>query len=216
MRPEGKLPCILLAAGASSRMGSHKLLLSIDGEKVVRRTASVVLARCYPLIVVTGYGREAVEEALAGLEGIIFAYNGDWDSGRVSSAIRGLEALPAASPGFFLHHADMPFISEAAFDALEGRIRDRGETASGLADMVLVAGHRGKPGHPVYFPSSCIPAIRALEKGESLRSVLDDRGFLIVETGGEGVLDDLDNPGDYAALCRKYSIADGIANGRTL
>jgi len=75
MRPEGKLPCILLAAGASSRMGSHKLLLSIDGEKVVRRTACVVLARCYPLIVVTGYGREAVEEALAGLEGIIFAYN---------------------------------------------------------------------------------------------------------------------------------------------
>ena len=216
MPPEGRLPCILLAAGASSRMGSHKLLLSIDGEKVVRRTARIALARCAPLIVVTGYGRVAVEEALDGLGAIIFVFNPDWKEGRVGSAIRGIEALPAASPGFFLHHADMPFVSEAAFDRLEKAVRSREAaadgSANGPADIALAAGRSGRLGHPVYIPSAYIPAIRALAEGESLRRVLDDRGFLIVETGCDGVLEDLDSPGDYAALCRKYGVADGVAN----
>lgn len=211
MRPEGKRPCILLAAGASSRMGSHKLLLSIDGEKVVRRTARIALARCHPLVVVTGYGREAVEEALAGLDGIILLFNPAWEKGRVGSAIKGIEALPAAGPGFFLHHADMPFVSEAVFDVLEKAIQGGEDAAHGPVDIVYIAGNSGKPGHPVYFPSSRIPAIQVLGKGESLKRVLDDKGFLIVETGCDGVLEDMDNTSDYAALCRKYGVADGGA-----
>jgi molybdenum cofactor cytidylyltransferase len=214
---EARLPCILLAAGASSRMGSHKLLLPVDGESVVRRTARIALSRCDPLIVVTGYGRMAVEEALAGIGAIVFVFNSDWEAGRVGSAIKGIEALPAASPGFFLHHADMPFVNEAAFDALEKAIRSMGAAADSSADspagIALAAGRSGRLGHPVYFPSGYIPAIRALEKGESLKRVLYDRGFLVVETGCDGVLEDLDSPGDYAALCRKYGIVDGVAGG---
>lgn len=183
-------------------MGSHKLLLPVAGEPMVRRTTRIALERCSPLIVVTGNGREAVEKALEGLDGILPVFNPEWEAGRVGSAIRGIESLPAGCHGFFLHHADMPFVSEAAFGSLE-------EAMGG--DLALVAGRSGKPGHPVYFPSSYIPAIFGLAGGESLKRVLDDKGGIIIETGCDGVLEDIDSPDDYAALCSKYGLDDRSA-----
>jgi len=96
----GAIPCILLAAGASVRMGSHKLLLPLAGEPVVRRTAKVILSRLASLIVVTGFGREGVEAALAGLDGIIFVHNAEWRAGMAKSAIVGIGAVPPGASGF--------------------------------------------------------------------------------------------------------------------
>lgn len=198
----GAIPCILLAAGASVRMGSHKLLLPLAGEPVVRKAAKIVLSRCSPLIVVTGYGKEGVEAALEGLSGILFVHNAEWRVGMAKSAIVGIGALPPGASGFFLHHADMPFVTGAAFDLL-ARTADEREKA-GAAPIALVAGRRGGAGHPVYFPASYIPTILAISGGERLKGVLDQLGFLLVETGCDGVLEDVDRPEEYAALAAKY------------
>ncbi len=125
----GAIPCILLAAGASVRMGSHKLLLPLAGEPVVRRTAKVILSRLASLIVVTGFGREGVEAALAGLDGIIFVHNAEWRAGMAKSAIVGIGAVPPGASGFFLHHADMPFVTGAAFDLLARTAAERKKPA---------------------------------------------------------------------------------------
>jgi len=204
------LPCILLAAGASSRMGLPKLLLTLDGEPVVRRTARIALAHCRPLIVVTGFVRENIEAALAGLDDIVFVHNPDWKAARVTSVLAGIEALPAGCPGFFLHHADMPFVYETVFAAL-GRAAMRPG-----APVAHVAGRNGKAGHPVYFPASYIPAIQARRTGERLIDVLVALGSLIVETGCDGVLEDMDSPGEYAALAAKYGLSPGdVAKAKT-
>jgi len=71
-----------------------------------------------------------------------------------------------------------------------------------------VAARLGQAGHPVYFPASAIPAIRAVGSGERLRPVLDALGFRLVETGCDGVLEDMDRPEDYAALLAKYRLGD--------
>jgi len=199
------LPCILLAAGASSRMGRPKLLLPLDGEPVVRRTARIALAHCRPLIVVTGFGRENIEAALAGLDNIVFVHNPDWKEGRVTSVLAGIEALPIDCPGFFLHHADMPFVDETVFAALLRSAAMRPGASSAL--VALVAGRNGKAGHPVYFPASYIPAIQAQRTGERLMDVLVALGSLIVETGCDGVLEDMDSPEEYAALALKYGLS---------
>lgn len=212
------LPCILLAAGASSRMGRPKLLLSLDGEPVVRRTARIALAHCRPLIVVTGFGRENIEAALTGLDDIVFVHNPDWKEGRVTSVLAGIEALPIDCPGFFLHHADMPFVDETVFAALS-RAASLQLAAAGrpvapnapVALVALVAGRNGKAGHPVYFPASYIPAIQAKRTGEKLMGVLAALGSLIVETGCDGVLEDMDSPEEYAALAAKYGLSPEAA-----
>ena len=201
------IPCILLAAGASARMGSHKLLLPLAGEPMVRKTAKIILARCSPLIVVTGFGREGVEAALEGLGGILFVHNAEWTGGMAKSAIAGISALPRGAPGFFLHHADKPFVSASTFDLLARVAAER--EAGGAAPIALVAGRKGQVGHPVYFPLSYGAAIIALGGGEKLKSVLDQWGSLLIETDCDGVLEDIDEPEAYAALAAKYGQGAG-------
>ena len=195
-------PCILLAAGSSARMGENKLLLPLGDGTVVRRSARAMLARCAPLIVVTGKDSGKVEEALRGLPGVIFALNPDWASGMVGSAIRGIEALPDATTPFFLHHADMPFVETGVLETLYRAEKQRAE--SGLAPLALFASLNGVAGHPVLFPPSYIPALRAAGKGERLKAVVEGLGCALVETGCDAVLEDMDTPVDYEALLRKY------------
>ena len=203
----GPIPCVLLAAGASARMGSHKLLLPLAGEPVVRKTAKMILSRCSPLIVVTGFGKEGVEAALEGLSGIRFVHNAEWRSGMARSAIIGIGSLPRDASGFFLHHADMPFVSASAFDLLARAAAER--EAGAAAPLALVAGRKGQGGHPVYFPFSYIPAIIALGGGERLKSVLDQWGSLLIETGCDGVVEDIDDPEAYTSLAAKYGLGTG-------
>jgi CTP:molybdopterin cytidylyltransferase MocA len=159
---------------------------------------------------VTGCAAEAVEAALADLvavadpEDFVIVFNPAWEEGRVTSAAAGIGALPAGCAGFFLHHADMPFVDEAAFDALARAAGERGK--AGGAPIALVASRGARPGHPVYFPASYIPAIRALGKGEKIRGVIEELGFLLVESGCDGVLDDMDSPGDFERLLMKYGL----------
>ncbi len=207
MDRSGFLPCILLAAGASSRMGSSKLLLPVGGEPAVRRAALSILQSCHPVIAVTGNGAPEVEAALAGLEGVRIVRNPRWRAGMAASAIAGLEALPDGCPGFFIHHADMPFVEARVFALLADEARARREAAA-QPEVALLAARQGQAGHPVYFPASYIPAIRAVGSGERLRGVLDALGFLLVETGCDGVLEDMDRPEDYAALLAKYRLGD--------
>jgi len=198
-------PCILLAAGASSRMGANKLLLPLGNETVVRRAARTLLVGCSPLIVVTGRERGKIEKALGGVPDIIFTFNADWEKGMIGSAIQGIDALPDKNIPFFLHHADMPFISKNVLDALYAAEKQRDD--AGLRPLALMASLDGIAGHPVLFPSSYIPAIRAAGQGERLKGIVEGLGCLLVETGCEAVLEDIDNPGEFAALCEKYGLS---------
>lgn len=87
---------VVLSAGLSSRMqGRHKLLLPIGAQPAVRRTVSA-LARAGPveIVVVTGYGGQAVMDALDGLP-VTFRNNPRYQDGQMSSVAVGVAALNA-------------------------------------------------------------------------------------------------------------------------
>jgi len=210
-----KLPCVLLAAGGSTRMGRNKLLLRLGGETVVHRTARIALAFCSPLIVVTGSEPEQIRAALADFDGLRFVHNPDWALGMASSAIAGIaelsgiEGFPSPElPGFFLHHADMPFVPPAVYELLAGEARQDRTKANPRA--VRPAFH-GIPGHPVYFPSAYIPEIQKIHSGESLKPVLSACGSALVETGEKSVIDDCDTPEDFCRLAEAYGL--GLERG---
>src|ERR1043166_9769001 len=84
---------VLLAAGGARRFGSQKLLARVDGEPLVRRSASVLAGAVDKLLVVVGHEREAVREALAGVPAAIVV-NHHWPEGQSTSLRAGVEALP--------------------------------------------------------------------------------------------------------------------------
>ena len=96
---------VILAAGASTRMGLPKQLLQFGGETMLRRAASVALKPgCRPVVVVTGADATASRKALRGLD-VREADNPQWESGISSSVRVGIEALvktSKAAKGAFL------------------------------------------------------------------------------------------------------------------
>jgi CTP:molybdopterin cytidylyltransferase MocA len=179
---------------------------------MVRRAAKAALACCSPVVVVTGAQHAELSAALSGLgEGLVVVQNPDWASGRVGSAIAGILALPDASKGFLLHHADMPYVGADVFEKLLRAVDDARSPPAGQARhaLCLVAAHGGQPGHPVFFPPAIIPAIMALGGGERLKGLLETWGSSFVECGSGAVLDDIDTLEDYLRLERMYRQGQG-------
>ena len=148
-------PCVLLAAGAGIRMGgASKLLLPLGGETVAARAVRSALEYCDPLIVVTGKDesllRKSLERSGFSDEQVIFVHNPRWAEGRVSSLWAGMQALKNDWEGFFLAHADMPFVDPGVYRALSEAAALR--RAAFLSQALIFPALKGKPGHPVFFP----------------------------------------------------------------
>lgn len=92
----GAIGAVILAAGASRRMGTNKMLLPVEGEPMVRRTVRSALdAGLDPVVVVLGHEPERVREALTGLA-CTFATSDDHTGPTSASLHAGLRALDAA------------------------------------------------------------------------------------------------------------------------
>jgi molybdenum cofactor cytidylyltransferase len=100
---------VVLAAGASTRMGRHKLLLPLAGEPLVRRTVRQVSGAGFDeVLVVVGYEHEPVLAALAGLP-VRPVVNADYATGMGSSFRAAVEAMPDSAAAMFAL-ADQPLI----------------------------------------------------------------------------------------------------------
>ena len=96
-----RVGAVVLAAGQSSRfrdgggLDLTKLVARIDGKPIVRRVVEAALAaKARPVVVVTGYARDSVEAAVAGLD-VRLAFNSKFASGLASSLKAGLAATPS-------------------------------------------------------------------------------------------------------------------------
>ena len=86
---------MIVAAGLSSRMGKLKALLPVGGEPMIRLTAKKLLeAGAEEIVAVTGYRREEIEAALAGLP-VRFAHNENYAVTQMFDSVKlGLRAVP--------------------------------------------------------------------------------------------------------------------------
>jgi molybdenum cofactor cytidylyltransferase len=210
---------VILAAGASSRMGRHKLLLPLGGEPLVRRVARAVLdAKFDDVLVVVGYEHTRVLAALDGLP-LRHVVNSEFSAGMGSSFRAAVGALPESDAALFAL-ADQPLLSADDYRRLPhaylaGR---KPRPAAGFASERLPgAGHAGFPGivsvrygdvtaPPHLFDRRYFPELAQLEHGA--RPVLQRHAIdsVILRFAPERLLD-VDTPEDYerarAALARE-------------
>ena len=83
-----EIAVILLAAGESRRMGAtNKLLLPVDGEPLVRRTARILVSLASVRVTaVLVHDANEVASALSGLD-VMLTVNSDFAKGQRSSAV---------------------------------------------------------------------------------------------------------------------------------
>ena len=106
---------IVCAAGASTRMGRHKMLIEIDGETLVHRAARRALAAGLdPVVVVVGHEPQAVRKAVDDLA-VSFAVSDPAAPNHVS-AHAGTSNIDVDAAVVIL--ADMPAVDEAMLRAV--------------------------------------------------------------------------------------------------
>jgi len=182
---------IVLAAGASSRMGSPKALLDVRGRPAVERVVAALRDGGAGEIVVV-VGRHAGEiRAGADLRGVRVVDNPDWARGRTSSVQRGLAALPPGAEWALLALVDMPLVRPDTVRALLSARR-------GDADA-LVPVHDGRRGHPIALRRTLFAAIAALGPDAPLHDVIRAARRADVPVDDPGVLVDFDEPGDVVS-----------------
>lgn len=198
---------LVLAAGASSRMGSPKAAVVLGGRTALARILDACArASLAPALVVTGAHPEAARAAAPGARPApTFVANPDWARGRTTSIRAGVRALPASAEAFLLWPVDCPLAGEGGTVGLllEAAARP-GPGAQGW-----VPSHDGRRGHPILLRRSVAPELSALGDDVPAREViraLAARGHLEhVLVPDAAVLWDVDTPGDLARLERELA-----------
>ncbi len=114
-----KVTAVVMAAGASSRMGVHKLLLELDGESLVRRVVRQILEvqGFFEVLVVTGREPENIQAALEGLN-VRFVQNDAYLEGIGTSFRAAVSVLEPDIHGAMFALADQVFVSTDLYQKL--------------------------------------------------------------------------------------------------
>jgi molybdenum cofactor cytidylyltransferase len=187
---------IILAAGASSRLGSPKQLLPFSGgtllQHVVSSAAEILEAT---VIVVTGANRVDVEKSIKD-RGAIVVFNPDWNTGMASSIKAGIEELlkkDRSVDAAILAVCDQPYVNSEVFRSLIA-IHERegkGICASSYGNAV---------GTPALFSRAYFGSLSSLQGDEGAKKILkshSDDLAIVPFPGGEV---DIDTPDDYEKI----------------
>jgi molybdenum cofactor cytidylyltransferase len=185
---------VILAAGASTRMGTHKLLLPLGGEPIVRRTVRQVCdAGIDDVLVVLGRDAEEVRAALEGLP-CRFAINAAYETGLGSSFKVAVEALGASDAALFAL-ADQPFVTSADYRQLVDAWRD--------GEPLIVSARFGRvTAPPQLFARALFDELAVLVQGAKpvLERHADDARDVALPPDR---LVDIDTPEDYERAKRR-------------
>jgi molybdenum cofactor cytidylyltransferase len=119
--PADRVAGVVLAAGASTRMGRNKLLIEIGGETLLHRAVRhAVEAGLDPVLVVVGHEAERAIAELGDLPCSPVA-NPEYARGQNTSVRAGIGAVPADAAAAVIILADMPFVTAPMMAALVAR-----------------------------------------------------------------------------------------------
>lgn len=185
-------PGIVLAAGASSRMGRPKALLQIGERTFVRAVLDALRdGGVTEAAVVVRPGQSDVNDEIvrAGFGRIV--ENAHPERGQLSSLLAGLDAIDTSGvEAVLVTLVDVPLIGASTVRALV-------ERASASQAPILRAVHRGQHGHPVVFKRAVFDALRRADPSRGAKEVVRAYDVEDVEVDDPGVGHDVDTPDDY-------------------
>lgn len=184
---------VILAAGASTRMGTPKQLLPLQGRSFLRQAAETALASvCQPIIVVLGAYAEQLRQEVENLP-VQVVENLRWAEGMSSSVWAGvaaLDATPDKISAVVLTLCDQPFVSAQVINQIVEAYHVTGKP-------IVASEYAGTLGVPALFSRTFFSELKALRRGEGAKQVITKHAHEVFGVPfPEGAID-IDTPKDY-------------------
>ena len=193
----GPVALLLLAAGASTRMGRPKQLLPYHGRTLLRHAAETAVASgCAPRVLVAGALYSELLPEVAGLDFSVVR-NDVWASGMGSSIVAGLTALEAHHPALaavVVMLCDQPLLTADIIQQLKQQFFSTGQP-------VVATAYAGIRGVPALFSRTTFAELRTLAGATGARDLLRRYAHLPTVAFADGTLD-VDTAAQYAALAQ--------------
>lgn len=192
-----QLAHLLLAAGASTRMGRPKQLLDWQGESLLHYALRQIREAAVSdrIIVVLGAHHELIAPKINATVEVV--WNADWAEGMGSSVRCGMELLKDADnyTGVCISLVDQPLVQAAHYRQLFRAWRESDK-------MIAAAQYKQILGVPAIFSRAQFPALMALSGAAGARKILQQLAAEVQPFDLPEAAFDLDTPEDYDQLRR--------------
>lgn len=187
---------VILAAGASTRMGTPKQLLRYQERSLLRHTIEVAIASvCRPIVVVLGAYAQLIRPEISQLP-VQIVENLQWNQGMSSSIKAGIQVLQTSYPevkAVILTLCDQPFISTEIIDRLALTYRS--------TNQPIVACEYAKTlGVPALFSDRLFLELMTLTSGEGAKQIIKKHSQEVFSISFPEGATDIDTPKEYADL----------------
>jgi molybdenum cofactor cytidylyltransferase len=192
---------LILAAGASTRLGKPKQLLQHQGQSFLRHTTKIAVASgCHPLVIVLGAKAEQLCSEVSDLP-VTIVENPDWVSGISSSIYAGLNALQAQSDRLeaaIISLCDQPFISTQLISQLIERYK--------RTHKRIVASHYAETiGVPALFDLTLFPDLMLLQDDTGAKSLMQQLIHEVIAIPFPDGEIDIDTAQDYERFLKAFA-----------
>ncbi len=189
------IAAIILAAGASQRMGTPKALLDLHGETFVARLTRVMGANCGSITVVLGNHADQIRPLVPNRARVVV--NPDPDRGQLSSLQTALAEVPSEATGIAFIPVDCPAVSEATVSTLSEVFARRDPST-----LFVIPRMDGKRGHPVFAARSVADEFLALAPTDKASEIVHRHipATRYVDVNDPGIFADIDTPEAYRRL----------------
>lgn len=191
---------IILAAGASRRMGQPKQLLPLAGKPMVWHVATVAcLSSLDAVFLVTGAGADAVKASVEGLP-LTLLHNENWEAGQAGSVTTALKELAPDTEAVMFLLADQPLITPELIDSLIVAYQSSTES-------IICPCHAGQRGNPVLFRyREWKSALGQLSGDQGARQIIagHPEALLQVPVASAKFFWDVDTEADYKRVSKEF------------
>ncbi len=192
-----RLAILILAAGASTRLGQPKQLVRLGDKTLLAQICETALSiENQQVTVVLGAHCEATKPTVSHLP-VQLVFNEKWAEGMGGSIACGMAHLPENTDAVLLLLCDQPFVTTAFLEKLVGKWHP--STSS-----IVASQYGGSFGPPAIFHQKLFGELAALGGQQGAKKLMEKhRSELITVDFPEGE-NDMDTPADLLQLQRLF------------
>lgn len=199
-----KIGTIILGAGASSRMGEPKQLLSWKKETLVDRAIGQAIGLATgPVVLVLGANAKLIESSLSPGDYRI-AQNENWKTGMGSSIVCGLQSLldtPGQLDGVLITLVDQPLITTSDLKKIIEKFKKD-------SPPLVAAFYEHTLGVPTLFSADLFPELLTLSGQKGAKAIINKYRESLAKLDLPAAKVDLDTPQEWQTFLQRKNFGN--------